>query len=377
MLPASFSPLAEMPLTAGGKIDRIALARLEPTRPEVGHVFQDPVTPTEVRLADLWREVLGVERSSATDNFFELGGDSLRATRLIARIREEFRIEIPYVAFSQSPTIARLAGAIDAGVVTPPRYESSIPLFGISTYTWAYAHLAPRFSDDHPFVPLFHRVRDEQRIRTIEELAVLFCGSIRAVQPHGPYLLCGHCYGGMVAAECARRLIAEGDQVALLVFLDTPVPGYPRFFPSLREVSRRIFTGSCAPAECLTCLDALARVLAKRLLTQMQKLLMRAPHGRRLLATGRSLRWHVRSARLYRPAQITVPVVQIIAADRNATRRALEDSCLAWRHFCSGRFEVRYLPCKHEKILEDPIAPTLAQTLRQLIAAAIRDNAVR
>jgi amino acid adenylation domain-containing protein len=107
LLPSRFVILDQLPLTASGKIDDQALARLDLTAPE--HTsYIAPRTPAEDILAGIWAEVLGLQRISIHDDFFTLGGDSLRAISLLARIREVSGIDIPVCSFYQQPTIAGL-----------------------------------------------------------------------------------------------------------------------------------------------------------------------------------------------------------------------------------------------------------------------------
>jgi len=86
--------------------------------PEGGAVvrveYVAPRTSTEEALASLWAEVLKLDRIGVNDNFFELGGHSLLAMRVVARIREVFKIELPLRALFEAPVIAELADRIDA-----------------------------------------------------------------------------------------------------------------------------------------------------------------------------------------------------------------------------------------------------------------------
>jgi amino acid adenylation domain-containing protein len=109
MVPGAWVLLDELPLTPNGKIDRRALP--EPTAGgiEDDPGFAAPRTATEEVLAAIWADILKLDRVGVTANFFELGGNSLVATRLVARLREAFRVQLPQRTLFQKPTIAGLA----------------------------------------------------------------------------------------------------------------------------------------------------------------------------------------------------------------------------------------------------------------------------
>ncbi|MET3846944.1 amino acid adenylation domain-containing protein [Paenibacillus sp. OAE614] len=93
MVPAYFIQVERMPLTANGKVDRKALP-LPAEGWMRGNEYVAPQGAMEEKLAEIWKEILGVKQVSRTDNFFELGGHSLKATRLIAQIRKCLQIEL-------------------------------------------------------------------------------------------------------------------------------------------------------------------------------------------------------------------------------------------------------------------------------------------
>jgi len=72
-------------------------------------VYVAPRSPVEQLLAQIWSEVLRVQRVGIEDDFFELGGDSIQATRVIARMREMLGLEIPLRILFDSPTVSKLA----------------------------------------------------------------------------------------------------------------------------------------------------------------------------------------------------------------------------------------------------------------------------
>jgi acyl-CoA synthetase (AMP-forming)/AMP-acid ligase II/acyl carrier protein len=116
MVPAAFVMLAALPLTPNGKIDRHALpaaATAVDALPPVGETdYVAPRTPLEEILAEIWAEILEVERVGVTDDFFELGGHSLLAARSIARVRDALGVELSLRTFFQRPTISALAAVI-------------------------------------------------------------------------------------------------------------------------------------------------------------------------------------------------------------------------------------------------------------------------
>ena len=108
--------LETLPLTPNGKIDRKALPAPDPATLAFEHRFVAPTTPTEITLAEIWCQVLRIDRIGIDDNFFELGGHSLLATQVISRARQIFEIEIPLQALFEQPTIAGLASRLDTSL---------------------------------------------------------------------------------------------------------------------------------------------------------------------------------------------------------------------------------------------------------------------
>jgi acyl carrier protein len=110
-VPGSFVVLEQLPLTPNGKLDRKALPAPEQTAE--AHPYVAPRTPVEELLAEIWAEVLEVERAGVHDSFFELGGHSLLIMRLLARIQATFDLEISIRTVFSIPTLEDLAGEIE------------------------------------------------------------------------------------------------------------------------------------------------------------------------------------------------------------------------------------------------------------------------
>jgi amino acid adenylation domain-containing protein len=127
MIPWSVTELEEVPLTVNGKIDRLAISRLEVSNRRIAaRTFEAPGTPTETILAEIWAEVLRLERVGIHDNFFEIGGHSLLATQVISRARERLGVDLPLRSVFESPTVSGLAQSLEQRRRTYPAVEVPI-----------------------------------------------------------------------------------------------------------------------------------------------------------------------------------------------------------------------------------------------------------
>ncbi|HEV7216779.1 MAG TPA: amino acid adenylation domain-containing protein, partial [Chloroflexota bacterium] len=151
MLPSVFEILAALPLNASGKVNRTALP--VPTtgdeRPAAGVAIRPPV---EEMLARIWEDVLGIERAGDDDDFFALGGHSLVATRVVARVRQTFDVELPLRAIFDDSRLgalarrieqARGAGPSPAPPLLPARRDLPLPLSFAQQRLWFLERLEP------------------------------------------------------------------------------------------------------------------------------------------------------------------------------------------------------------------------------------------
>ena len=114
MIPSYFVMLDAIPLTPNGKIDRRALPAPEIDRPDLEGAFVAPRSVVEEMVAQIWTNVLGINRIGVHDNFFALGGHSLLATTIVTRLRQAFNIDLPLRTIFEGPTVSHLAQVIDA-----------------------------------------------------------------------------------------------------------------------------------------------------------------------------------------------------------------------------------------------------------------------
>jgi len=115
-LPRHIVIVDEIPKGATGKLQRIGLADklgiISSAQTERKPEFTPPKTPLEKKIAQIWSEVLGLQKVGIHDNFLQLGGDSILAAQIINRVREEMQVEVPLLIFIESPTIADMTTKI-------------------------------------------------------------------------------------------------------------------------------------------------------------------------------------------------------------------------------------------------------------------------
>ncbi|HEX6355904.1 non-ribosomal peptide synthase/polyketide synthase [Actinophytocola sp.] len=165
MVPSAFVSLTEFPLTRNGKLDRQALSAVD-VDAVASSGYQPPRTDAERTVADIWADVLGVERVGMADNFFELGGDSILSIRVASRLRAAFGTEVSPRALFSSPTPAALAADLPAdpgGHVAPtipavPR-DQHLPLSFAQQRLWFLNEFEP---DSAQYITVFAvRLRGE------------------------------------------------------------------------------------------------------------------------------------------------------------------------------------------------------------------------
>jgi len=246
MRPAMLTLLDRLPRTTTGKIDRARLpppgrAAPAPAHPAAGPgPFADEV---EKRVAEIWCGVLGAMPSSAEDNFFDLGGHSLSAVRMLAQLQTAFGHRIGIATLFQAPSVAGLAALLrgkmpataEFQIVQVQPHGTRTPVIAINN-TGIFAPLARQLGADRPFVAVqLFDPGAPQRLPPcrFEDLAADQLRIIRRARPHGPYVLIGLCVAGCLAYEVAQLLVAQGEEVRLLVMIDAWAPGY------IRRLSRR------------------------------------------------------------------------------------------------------------------------------------------
>ncbi|MBN1481963.1 amino acid adenylation domain-containing protein [candidate division KSB1 bacterium] len=176
MRPVALVQLDAFPLTSSGKVDRRALPRPEYENLQSTTEFVAPRNAQEELLADIWLELLHVDRIGVLDNFFELGGHSLLATQLMSRIRDVFAVELPLRSLFETPTIVGLVRHIDSarqqqdGRMAPPLQpvprHGDLPLSFAQQRLWFLDQLAPENANYN--IPIAIKISGELDIDAIE-----------------------------------------------------------------------------------------------------------------------------------------------------------------------------------------------------------------
>jgi amino acid adenylation domain-containing protein len=232
MVPSHIMVLDRFPLASSGKIDRNALpppdwnARVLSARA--------PSDDCEHQLVGIWQEVLNLPTIEVEDDFFDLGGTSLQALMVFAAVEARLGCSLSPSVLVQAPTIARLAELIKASTRTASS-QSLVPLRPSGTgrplflvhgrfyFAMHYRHLVRELKCDRPIYGLQPPPLDGKYpiARSIKSMADHCVAEIRRLQPHGPYFIAGHSFGGRVSFEIAQQFVREGEPVSFLGLIDT------------------------------------------------------------------------------------------------------------------------------------------------------------
>lgn len=212
-----------------------------------------PRTDDEIKLAQLWGDILEVHEIGVHDNFFELGGHSLLAAQLVARLKAEFGVTIDLSLLIVAPTVELLAMRLRQSTQQNRRHivvvregGNRIPLFcihGAGGHLLDYRDMIDALPIDVPVYGLRAAEVDDPVPEFVETVAAQYVRELRDVQAKGPYQICGLSFGGLVAFEMSRQLVENGEQVGLVALFDTGNWAYYRNLPAEKAAQfRRVYT---------------------------------------------------------------------------------------------------------------------------------------
>ncbi|MFG3578677.1 non-ribosomal peptide synthetase [Micromonospora chersina] len=388
--PSRFVAAAELPRTAHGKVDRAELVRRTPPPGSTATAVLDPRDGAELRMVTVWERVLGHSPIGVRDDFFAIGGHSLKAVELVDALADALGVDLPLNAIFQHPTIEALA--VRAGQITHDRLTvpltapdlSGTPLFLVhpqSGDACGYFALAREWGRWRPVygIEAVGYNTDTVPLPDITAMARRYLSEIRAIAPHGPYLLAGWSFGGNVALEMTRLLEDEGEQVAFLGVIDARAFGVDRLdqrheeAPELERFSisygvdvAEIAAGdSGADPDEETVFTVLARHLVD---TEQLSAGNQAPTLRRMYDVFTA---NGRAADLYRPSGVRADIWLFKATERHPTLSNPEVRPESWRSLTSGELHVRLLAGNHHDLLIEPHVAQAATHLRDAVEAAL------
>ncbi|BAY84417.1 amino acid adenylation domain-containing protein [Calothrix parasitica NIES-267] len=390
MIPTAFAVLDKMPLTSSGKIDKRSLPTENLILPQSGKSFTAPRDTWEFALVQIWENLLGVSPISIKDNFFDLGGHSLLAARLMAQINEKFGQNITLSALFQGATVENLAKILQQQI----GYGSGSPLVAIrssGTKTpffcvhpaggtiFTFPNLANQLDAEQPFYAFEQIPReDEPSVISIQEMANQYLQEIYKVQPNGPYLLGGWCYGGLVAFEMAQQLIQQGQKVAFLAIFDAIIPETriepkadddTKFIVRLTEFIKHLFNIdlSLSYHELLKLpLDEQHQVLMKKLNIASDAEIQQHLRGFKLFKA------HAQAMRNYEPQvyphEITLfRASEQIPHDFQSPELYSDDPLLGWGKYSEQPIKLFDVPGNHFSMFSEPNIKKLGDKLRSNI----------
>jgi amino acid adenylation domain-containing protein len=355
-----------------------AAGKADPPLASAGQLRLLPRTRVEEGVARIWKEVLGLAEVGVRDDFFDLGGHSMLAVRVIAAVDREFGRRLPLASFfeaeatieSHSALLEHLRGGSSPLVVKARPSGSRPPLFFIFSDEGALLslrHFLPALGSEQPVYGLLpeREGRRFDRRRGVEELSRGLLRVVRRIQPAGPYHICGHSLGGLLAYDLARQLGASGETIAFLGVVDALTPAATAHWLRMRmnpraRLARQIRRGlregivklwEIADRETRA---AVARIAASRRPVPLEEF---DTDG--ALAVGMA----------YRPYGYRGRMV-VFSTETSAV--ASEGSDLGWAQAHDGPLECVHLPGDHLTMLQPPQVKEAAESLAARLHKAQR-----
>jgi amino acid adenylation domain-containing protein len=386
MVPASLTPIDRVPLSSNGKVDRKALV---PALVD-GATGQGPGLARDV--AAEVAAVLGVAVPEPDRSLFELGATSLSLVSIQRRLAERFGRAIPLQAIFARPTINALAEELQSGraatstLVTfgaarddqRPRLVLMPGILSLPFYLRDLAAAVSRFAIVSLQLP--GMAEGETPLDSVEAQADHVVARLRQEQRHGPYLLAGHSFGGLIAIEVARRLRAMGEDVPLLLLGDTlrttarfdAVQSDEIAYTAMTRALEALY-GAAVPVD-----GADAETRFRRTAAAMQEAGRFGPLTLPLDRMVSMFKANFRALGAYRPEPIEGDVALIRSEEGFPAElagldsaAAAQDPFLGWGDVVQGRITLRRLPGDHLAMLSAENLPLMAALMTELAEAAI------
>ncbi|MFD7080198.1 amino acid adenylation domain-containing protein [Streptomyces sp. NPDC059918] len=385
MRPTHYMRRDELPRTPHGKLDRGALARCAPVRtPQTAVV--PPRNRLELQLLGIWEKVLRQSPIGIRDDFFEAGGHSLKAVELMAQTNKILGVDLPLHTFFRRPTVEGLAAAVTAAADDDPetRNRLVVPLNDMTDDAPPLFLVHPQSGDVCCYVDLVRELGEWRRVygieavgysndapplESIEAIAARYVEEIRAVAPHGPYLLGGWSFGGSVVVEMAAALEAAAEEVAFLALIDARAFGQDdleEWYVSNTELVRFGLAHGMRDDDLPTDDEAVLAVLTRHL-HDIDRTTDYADSGavRRMIDV---FTVNGRAADNYRPQTVVAAPLHVFrATERHPTLTNPLVRPESWQSRTKGAVHVIELPGNHHDLASPPHVKVFAERLRHAV----------
>lgn len=353
--------------------------------------FEAPESEGEKLLAQVWSQLLGIRQLGVRDDFFELGGNSLLAVRLFAAIKKHYGVSLPLSTLFEAPNIRALAQLLEANapqqrerpgqLETKPRsgYSSLVPMqlhgdrapfycaAGMGGNPLNLRALALLVGVGQPFYGLQPQGLDgnSELHSSVSQMANFYLEQIKEHQPRGPYYLGGYSGGGVIAFEMAKQLVAAGERVGALVFLDSPAPVLPyRTRKERMDLHMERLRSQGARYAVHTALARAESQVLRAVVAARRPVAKLFPYYFRLENIQDT--W-VQAAASYRPEPYAGDAMLFRAADGHEAMYGTAvrpDALNGWGPYIQGGVRVSACPGDHTNMCEQPNVRVLARRLR-------------
>ncbi|MBN8429454.1 AMP-binding protein [Microbulbifer salipaludis] len=389
MVPSLYLEIESVPTNHNGKVDRAKLPAPSDCRALQSNEELPLSNNIEIKVANIWRELLGANSVHANSQFFELGGDSISAVRLITKISTECLVNLSIADIVSNTTVRQQSALIErrqsnqditdsASLTHDPGYlqlksgrNDISPLLLINGVV-EYLELAKTLSTDRSVYAIYLPEEMDLIIKgaastaatttdSIAGITELYLTVITSLQPKGPYYLAGKSFGGIIAIEVARELEKLGHEVAFTGLLDTVTPeaftAHQKFHFRVTQHIKNIFKQG--PRYLLERLNS-----RRSRTTHRNSLPSSIAHDCDEESINIRVRHQVRKNAIFttRLSRIQRPVVLIKARDRKHLYGEKPSKDLGWNKYCENLITYE-APGNHRSLLMPGQAEHVARYL--------------
>lgn len=375
MIPTAYIVIDKIPLTPNGKVDRRALLNIQ--QPED---IQNKIPPRNFHdnaIADIWKEVLGLEDVYIHDDFFEIGGNSINIIQVAYQIKEILGVEITAADLMAYRTVHELSDYIIGGGGQNSQFKSVFKInkstspknifivHGGDVNIYYYRYLAKLLEDEYSVYGIQPKGLNGEEPFPDSTYHMLYdyMREIRMIQDEGPYIIAGYCIGGYLCNDIVNIFEMQGDKVAAMLQLDEEA-----FIE--RKHLKYVYTVNTI----LRVIDIWRRITGKDKMYTLEKFMKLMPKDQlpitkerqqEILKDKKNLSHYFQSELPYNTHYFYLgfphsPTL-VIKADDNNHRLFKKE---LWEKMAKGPLEYYEVPGNHETVLLPPYVDKVAEIIR-------------